>query len=83
MKKKSMTIDRLAVMTQTEFRRADERFDRVEEKMDRGFKALADVLDIVSQDVRDIRTTLSPLVRAVAPLDKRVTRLEDKAGFGK
>ncbi len=83
--KKISTIENLAALTQTEFLAVGGRFDNLEGKVDDGFKAIGDVLDLIQADVRDIKIALGPLVRAVADLedkvrglDKRVGRLEEK-----
>jgi uncharacterized protein YoxC len=56
-------------------------------KTDDGFKAVVDLLDLIRADVHDVKITLGPLARTVADLDesvryldKRVSRLEEKAG---
>lgn len=70
--------------------RADERFDRLEQKVDNSFrrasemfKALVDILDLMRADTRDIKVTLGGLARSfIAPeekareLNKRVARWE-------
>ena len=100
-KSKIKSIDQLATLTQDEFIAAEKRFERLEskvdgldqrvekleEKVDAGFKAIVDVLDVMRDDLHDVKVTLGPLVRTVAALedsvrilDKRVARLEAKAG---
>lgn len=89
-RKKPITMEKLAVLTQDEFRRVDQRFERLENKVDHGFKAIVDVLDVMRGDLHDVKISIGPLVRTateldnkVRHLDKRVARLEEKAGFGK
>lgn len=85
--KKIESIDELARLTQQEFLQVGGRFDRLEKKTDDGFKAVVDLLDLIRADVHDVKITLGPLARTVADLDesvryldKRVSRLEEKAG---
>jgi polyhydroxyalkanoate synthesis regulator phasin len=92
-KKKLNSIDELATFTQSEFLSVGKRFDavenkvdRLEEKVDTGFKAIVDVLDLMRADLRDVKIALGPLVRTLASLeetvrhlDKRVARLEEQA----
>jgi len=80
------SIEQLARLTQQEFLGVGERLDRLEKKTDDGFKRVVDVLDLIRADVHDMKITLGPLARAVADLeesvrylDKRVSRLEEKA----
>ena len=89
-KEKIATIEKLAELTQGEF-------IRIEHKMDSGFKAtdeklktIVDILDVMRDDMHDIKMAMGPLIRTVAALeetvrilDKRVARLEEKAGFTK
>jgi hypothetical protein len=60
----------------------------VEQKVDDGFKAVTDMLDLMRDDLRDVKIALGPLVRTVASLeetvqeiDKHVGRLEEKTGL--
>jgi hypothetical protein len=85
-KKKFNSIDELAALTQQEFLAVGRRFDRLDPKVDAGFKAMADVLDLMRADLHDVKVALGPLVRTVASLeetvrhlDKRVARLEEQA----
>jgi len=82
------SIDQLARLTQHEFLEVGDRLDRLEKKTDDGFKTVVDLLDLIRADVHDVKITLGPLTRTVADLDgsvryldKRVSRLEEKAGF--
>jgi len=82
-KKKLNSIDGLAALTKQEFRTVGQRFDRLDHKVDAGFKAMTDVLDLMRADLHDVKIALGPLVRTVASLeetvrhlDKRVARLE-------
>ena len=84
--KKPNSIDDLAALTQQEFLAVGQRFDRLDHKVDAGFKAMADVLDLMRADLHDVKIALGPLVRTVASLeetvrhlDKRVARLEEQA----
>jgi hypothetical protein len=84
-KKKITTIEGLATTAQNEFLNIGKRFDTLEEKVDTGFKALVDTLDLMRQDIRDIKMALGPMTRIVADLensvrslDKRVSRIEEK-----
>lgn len=79
---KITSVEELAALTQSEFLRAEKRFDRI----DGTLKAVVDTLDIMRADIHDIKIALGPLVRSVAALedevrglDKRVARLEEKA----
>ena len=85
--KKIESIDELARLTQQELLQVVGRFDSLEKKADDGFKAVVDLLDLIRADVHDVKITLGPLARTVADLDesvryldKRVSRLEEKAG---
>jgi hypothetical protein len=85
-KKKLNSIDDLAALTQQESLAVGQRFDRVDRKVDAGFKAMTDVLDLMRADLHDVKIALGPLVRTVAALeetvrhlDKRVARLEEQA----
>ena len=44
----------------------EERAGAVEKKVDAGFKAITDLLDLVRADLHDINVALGPLVRTVA-----------------
>jgi hypothetical protein len=84
-KKKLNSIDELATLTQQEFLAVGQRLDRLDHKVDAGFKAMTDVLDLIRADLHDVKIALGPLVRTVASLeetvrrlDKRVTRLEEQ-----
>ena len=55
-----------------------------------GFQAVADSLDLIRADLREVKVVLPPLVRSVGSLEAevhdlrgRVTRLERKAGLAK
>jgi len=81
-------MDELARLTQQEFLEVGDRLDRLEKKTDDGFKTVVDLLDLIRADVHDVKITLGPLTRTVADLDgsvryldKRVSRLEEKARF--
>ncbi|HEY5986386.1 MAG TPA: hypothetical protein VIV12_08425 [Streptosporangiaceae bacterium] len=80
------SIDELARLTQQEFLEVGDRLERLEKKTDDGFKTVVDLLDLIRADVHDVKITLGPLTRTVADLDgsvryldKRVSRLEEKA----
>lgn len=87
------SVEQLAALTQKEFLSIGERFGGLEErataverKVDGGFKAVTDLLDLMRADLHDINVALGPLVRIVASLeetvrhlDKRVVRLEEQA----
>jgi len=82
------SIDELARLTQHEFLEVGDHLDRLEKKTDDGFKTVVDLLDLIRADVHDVKITLGPLARTVADLegsvrylDKRVSRLEEKASF--
>ena len=83
MAKKQMTIDDLAVMVQKGFREIE---DKMATKDMLG--AVVEGMDIIREDVRDIKITLGPLVHIVAALETdmqhlsaRVTRLEHQSGL--
>ena len=81
--KKQVTIDDLAVMVQNgfqEIRRTMATKDML--------SIVVDSMDLIREDVRDIKISLGPLVRMVATMDTdidhlniRVTRLENKRGL--
>lgn len=87
------SVEELATLTQKEFLSIGERFGGLENrataldtKVDAGFKAVTDLLDLMRADLHDINVALGPLVRTVASLeetvrhlDKRVVRLEEQA----
>ena len=80
------SVEELATLTQQEFLEVGRRFDNVDDSL----KAIVDVLDVVREDVHDIKIALGPVVRVVAALeekvqilDKRVGRLEEKVGSAK
>lgn len=82
------SIDELARLTQQEFLEVGDRSDRLDKKTDDGFKTVVNLLDLIRADVHDVKITLGPLARTVADLegsvrylDKRVSRLEEKATF--
>ncbi|GEM_PF-1731246 len=97
MAKKQTTIDDLAVMVQKGFRDVDHRFRDVDHRFQNlesqmvtkdMLKLVVESVDIIREDVRDIKITLGPLVRMVSALETdmqhlaiRVARLEQKSGF--
>ena len=77
----SKDIENLAVSTKNGF-------DSVEKKADDRFKIVVDEFDRIRSDIRDIKTTLGPLVRVVAQQEKEMTdmlmrlnRVERKVGI--
>ena len=86
MKKKLVTIEDVLKSVDTLAHITAKGFERVEERLDDHeaiFKILNLRIDGIEGDVRDIKTTLGPLVRISAMQDKelsdlkhRVTRLE-------
>lgn len=95
MTKKITSVEELASLTQNEFvamgRRIDSRFDNVDKKfdsVDRRFDGIADTLDLMRVDLREVKLILGPLTKNVAALEetvgqltKRVVGLEDKVGL--
>lgn len=82
---KKTTIEELARMVKAGF---DETATKHEVRA--GFQLLTDSLDLIRQDVHDIKPTLGPLVRYAATmeekvlnLEKRVERVERKVGIAK
>ncbi len=82
-KPKGDKIDRLAVTIKHEFDRVHDELNRLH-AMD---KLLFDSLELVKADVRDMKTTLGPMVRMLAMQDReldmiktRLVRLERKVG---
>jgi len=80
---KITSVDQLAALTQKEFLATGHRFDglegrmdRLENKVDTGFKAVIDTLDIMRADLHDVKVTLGPLVRTVASLEETVRYLD-------
>jgi hypothetical protein len=65
-KKRLNLIDELAALSQQEFLAVGQRFDRLDHKVDGGFKAMTDVLDLMRADLHDVKIALGPLVRPVA-----------------
>lgn len=101
-KKKIKTLDDLAAITHKEFLVSGKRMgglenrmggleskvDGLEVKIGSGFKAVAELLDLMRADIKDIKTTLPPLIRSqgalegeVVDLKNRVARLERKVGL--
>ena len=85
MSEKKMAIEDLARMVKAGF---DETATKHEVRT--GFQLLTDSLDLVRQDVHDIKLTLGPLVRHAAAmeekvliLEKRIMRVERKVGIAK
>jgi phage shock protein A len=72
--KKEMTIDQLARMVQGQFVDIHKEFARVHEI----HKVFADQFDHIQSDIRDIKTTLGPLVRIAAEQDKEIRDLEGR-----
>ncbi len=98
MPKERMTIDHLARMVKRGFdgtaSKAELKTLREEvatkQEIQRGFKVVADELDLIHHDIHDIKIVLGPLVRTVAAMDanirdlnRRVDRLEEKIGLRK
>ena len=92
--KKQTTIDDLAVMVQKGFREIEHNMatkDMLENMATKDMlKLVVESVDIIREDVRDIKITLGPLVRMVAALETdmqhlaiRVARLEQKSGLVK
>lgn len=88
--KKEITIDDLAVMVQKGFQGVDKRFESIEDRMVTKdmLSIVVDSIDIIREDVRDIKIRLGPLVHMVAAMDTdiahlniRVTRLEQRGGL--
>jgi hypothetical protein len=87
------SLEELATLTQKEFLLVGERFGGLEQRagalekrVDTGFKAITDLLDLMRADLHDMSVALGPLVRTVASLeetvrrlDKRVVRLEEQS----
>lgn len=88
---KITTVEKLAELAQNEFVRIEGKVDDGFRSADDKFKTVVDILDIIRDDVHDIKITLGPLVRSTAALeetvriimDKRVTRSEEKAGLSR
>lgn len=64
-------IDDFAVMVQKEFQDIDYRFQSIESQMVTKdiLKLVVEGVDIIREDIRDIKITLGPLVRMVAALE--------------
>lgn len=82
------SIEKLAVLTQGEFLRIEKKMDEKFERVDDVLQTVVDTLDLVRADIHDVKIALGPMVRSVAALeetvrvlDKRVGRLEEKAGL--
>jgi hypothetical protein len=54
--KKINSIDELATLTQQEFLAVGQRFDRLDHKVDAGFKAMTHILDLMRADLHDLRS---------------------------
>jgi hypothetical protein len=80
---KNITIDQLAKMINEGFKTTATQEDIQEFR-----REVADEHDRIRSDIRDIKTTLGPLVRTVAAMERefqdlRVGRLERKIGLAK
>ena len=53
----------------------EHRFDGLEQRVDNGFKALAEILDGMRQDLHDIKIAQGPLIRTVSALEGEVQNL--------
>ncbi|OGY99994.1 MAG: hypothetical protein A2945_00605 [Candidatus Liptonbacteria bacterium RIFCSPLOWO2_01_FULL_52_25] len=97
MKKKAqkMTIEKFARMSQREFLSVGERFDRVDQKLEKnsedmgilrrdmetGFQSVGEVLKLMREDLKDIKGGVITMNEDYAELRARVTRLEKKVGL--
>ena len=85
---KKITLDDVAGSLEALARMTKEGFDAVDKKSDERFKVTVDEFDRIRSDIRDIKTTLGPLVRVVAQHDNemnemrfRLLQLERKVGI--
>ncbi|MEK7610582.1 MAG: hypothetical protein AAB468_02425 [Patescibacteria group bacterium] len=83
--KKSITLDDLARMMQEQFSANESKMDT----MSRILRAHTDQFEHIRDDIRDIKTTLGPLVgmfalqeRKVEDLESRLEAVERKVGIG-
>lgn len=91
--KKGLTIDGLARMMQGEFTSIHGEFSNIHKEFARVHdihKVFADQFDHIQSDIRDVKTTLGPLVRIAAEQDRdiralegRLHRVERKVGISK
>lgn len=83
---KNITIEELAEITQREFLASRQSFDKrfdgldqkvdgLERKVDNGFRAIAEILDGMRQDLHDIKIAQGPLVRMMSALEGEVQNL--------
>jgi len=89
--KKEITVDDLAMMIQKEFselREANKQFATEFSKLHEMDRLFVDEFDRVRSDIRDIKTTLGPLVRIIAQQERemmdlqlRLNRVERKVGI--
>jgi len=91
---KKMTLDRLAVITQREFRVVHSdvsnlrgEVSNLRRDMESGFRTVADTLELIRQDFVDMKRSFSIITHAissdVAELRRRVERLERKIGLAR
>lgn len=66
----------------------DRKVDGLEQRVDHGFRALAEILDGMRQDLHDIKIAQGPLVRTMSALEgevqnlrTRLERVEHKLGI--
>ena len=88
--KKEMTINQLARMMQRQFADMHIEFSKEFSRVHETHKVFVDEFDRIRADIRDIKTTLGPLVRIMAgqdgeikDLNMRLHRVERKVGITK
>ena len=91
---KKMTLDRLAVITQREFKvvhgdvsNLRGEVSNIRRDMEIGFRAVADTLELIRQYFADMKRSFSIITHAtssgMAELRRRVERLERKIGLAR
>ena len=90
---KTMTLDKLAEMSQKEFLAMGKRFDEVDRRfdvvdkrfdlIDGKFDALAQILGEIRKDNKEIKEGVTTINFDYAELKTRIERLEKKVGLAK
>lgn len=84
---KKMTLDRLAVITQREFRVLHGEINGLRRDTESGFRTVADALELIRQDFAEMKRSFSLITHAMSSdmveLRRRVERLERKIGLSR
>ena len=79
--KKKMEVEDLARIVQAGFESVKASFASAAKVNDDRFKIAVEEFDRIRSDIRDIKTTLGPLVRMVALLENDSTDLQKRVGY--